>query len=339
MRKNAVKPPVADADEHLALIARLYYLDGLGQNEVAKLANVSQAKVSRLLALAKERGVVRITVAEYEPRRRELEKDLRARFGLANALVIRLSEGLKGEDLRRTVGYFGAAAVDALLAPNDIVALAGGRTIRELVRHLPTAAAKSLTVVQAMGTVDSNVSVFDAQEVGRVMAQRLGGTFLSLNTPAFIPEKRTRDALLELEQVRNVRAHLSRATVAIVGLGTLGNSVFVERGTLNATMIRELERAGAVGEICGRFIDAAGDECATAWRDRVISVQIDQLRKTPQVIGVVSGSDRSAAILAAIKGRIIKSLVIDEAGATALLASSSLPELPTPKKKSTPAKK
>jgi len=88
-----------------------------------------------------------------------------------------------------------------------------------------------------MGSVDSNVSVFDAQEVGRMMAQRLGGTFLSLNTPAFLPEKRTRDALLELEQVRTVRAHLSRANVAIVGLGTLANSVFVERGTLDAKLV------------------------------------------------------------------------------------------------------
>ena len=210
-----------------------------------------------------------------------------------------------------------------MIEPRDIVALAGGRTIHELVHHLPATRTKSLTVVQAMGTVDSSVNAFDAQEVGRVMAQRLGGSFLSLNTPAFIPEKRMRDAMLELEQVRMVRETLSRARVALVGLGTLANSVFVERGTLDAPMIRELERAGTVGEVCGRFIDARGEECATAWRDRVMSIPIEQLRKIPHVIGVVSGSDRSAAILAAIRGRIIKALVIDELGASALLAAPS----------------
>jgi deoxyribonucleoside regulator len=303
------------------LVARLYYLDGLGQSEVAQFARVSQAKVSRLLAIAKERGIVRITVADYEPRRREIEDRLCKRFGLSSATVIKSSDGIEGTDLRRAVGHFGAAAVDGLLEANDVVALAGGRTIHELVKHLPLSRHKSLTVVQAMGSVDSNVSVFDAQEVGRVMAQRLGGIFLSLNTPAFIPEKRTRDALLELPQVRSVHENLDRARVALVGLGTLANSVFVERGTLDATMIRELERAGAVGEVCGRFIDAKGNECATAWRDRVISVQIDQLRKIRQVIGVVSGNDRTAAILAAMAGNIIKSLVIDEVGASALLAS------------------
>lgn len=322
------------SDDRLRLVARLYYLDGLGQNEVAKFAKVSQAKVSRLLALAKERGIVRITVADYDPRRPELEDQLRARLGLAHAIVIKSSEGLQGTDLRRAVGHFGAAAIDAMIGPRDVVALAGGRTIHELVHHLPAGRAKSLTVVQAMGSVDSNVSVVDAQEVGRVMAQRLGGSFLSLNTPAFIPEKRTRDALLDLPQVRSVHEHLDRAKVALVGLGTLANSVFVERGTIDAAMIRELERAGAVGEICGRFIDARGAECATVWRDRVISVQIDQLRKIPNVIAVVSGSDRSAAILAAVAGKVIKSLVIDELGASALLAAAQLAETRPLRKKS-----
>src|SRR3954468_10324603 len=145
------------SDDRLRLVARLYYLDGLGQSEVAKFAKVSQAKVSRLLALAKERGIVRITVADYEPRRLELEEELRTRFGLASAVVIKSGEGMEGSDLRRAVGHFGAAAVDSWIQPRDVVALAGGRTIHELVQHLPSTRSKGLTVVQAMGSVDSTV--------------------------------------------------------------------------------------------------------------------------------------------------------------------------------------
>lgn len=311
------------ADDRLRLVARLYYLDGLGQAEVARFAKVSQAKVSRLLALARERGIVRIAVADYDPRRREIEDQLCARLGLALAVVIKVSDGLDAVDLRRAIGHFAAPVVDALIESRDVVALAGGRTIHELVNHLPATRAKALTIVQAMGSVDSSVNAFDAQEVARVMAQRLGGIFLALNTPAFIPEKRTRDALLDLEQVRIVHEQLGRAKVAIVGLGTLENSVFVERGVLPAMAVAELQDAGAVGELCGRFIDAKGRECLSPWRDRVIGVQVEQLRKIPQVIGVVSGSDRTAAILAAVRGGLIKSLVIDELGASALLAAAT----------------
>jgi len=47
----------------------------------------------------------------------------------------------------------------------------------------------------------------------------------------------------------------------------------------------------------------------------------------------VSGSDRSAAILAAIAGKLIKALVIDEVGASALLAATPPPRALTPRKK------
>ncbi len=309
------------SDDRLRLVARLYYLDGLGQSEVARFAKVSQAKVSRLLSLARERGIVCITVADYEPRRRELEDQLCARLGLSLAVVIKASDGLEAGDLRRAIGHFAAPLVEELIAPKDVVALAGGRTIHELVHHLPTGRGKALTIVQAMGSVDSTVNAFDAQEVGRVMVQRLGGTFLALNTPAFLPEKRTRDALLKLPQVGNVHEQLGRAKVAVVGLGTLENSVFVERGVLQLDALAELRAAGAVGELCGRFIDADGRECVSPWRDRVLGVEVEQLRRIPQVIGVVSGSDRSAAIIAAVRGGLLKSLIIDDAAATALLAA------------------
>lgn len=311
------------SDDRLRLAARLYYIDGLGQAEVAKFVKVSQAKVSRLLAMARERSIVRITVADYEPRHKELEGRLRTQLGLSTTIVIKAIEELASTDLRRAVGHFASGAIETAIQPRDVVAVAGGRTIHELVKHLPEVRNKALTVVQAMGSVDSNVSAFDAQEIGRVMAQRLGGTFLSLNAPAYIPDKRTRDALLKLEQVRDVHRHLAQATAAVVGIGTLENSVFVERGALSAKDISELKAAGAVGEICGRFLNADGQECTTAWRNLVTSAEVEQLRRIPRVIGVVSGSDRSSAILAAVKGRLLKGLVIDEAGAQALLDAAT----------------
>jgi deoxyribonucleoside regulator len=325
------------SDDRLRLAARLYYLDGLGQNEVAKFVKVSQAKVSRLLALARERGIVRITVADYEPRHTELEAQIRSRFGLSTVVVIKALEGLTSTDLRRAVGHFASSVLDALIKPGDIVAIAGGRTIYELVQHLPEPRNKALTVVQAMGSVDSNLSAFDAQEVGRIVAQRLGGSFLALNAPAYIPEKRTRDALLKLPQVRAVHNHLGRAQLALVGLGTLENSVFVERGALSPGDITELKLAGAIGEMCGRFFNKNGEECDTPWRDQVMSAEVEQLQKIPQVIAVVSGNDRSAAIAAAIQGKLLNGLIIDESGAAALLTtttplSSSKPKIKTKKK-------
>jgi hypothetical protein len=94
------------SEDRLRLAARLYYIDGLGQSDVAKFVKVSQAKVSRLLALARERGIVRITVADYEPRHTELEAQIRSRLGLSTVVVIKAFEGLAESDLRKAVGHF-----------------------------------------------------------------------------------------------------------------------------------------------------------------------------------------------------------------------------------------
>lgn len=314
--------PTTSSDDRLRLAARLYYVDGLGQSEVAKFVKVSQAKVSRLLAAARAKGIVRITVADYDPRSRETEVKLRAQLGLSDAIVIRTIDDLSPAELRHTIGYFGAPVLGAIFHPAEIIAIAGGRTIHSLISHLPSARQTALTAVQAMGSVDSAVNEFDAQEVSRLLAQRLGASFQALSTPAFMPDKQTRDTLLELPPIRSVHDFFARTTIAIIGVGTLENSVFIERGVFTPENIAQLRKAGAIGEICGRFFDANGRECESSWRDRATGINLEQLRRTPNVVAVVSGNDRSPALLAAIRGGLVKSLVIDEGGANALLAAA-----------------
>ena len=107
----------------------------------------------------------------------------------------------------------------------------------------------------------------------------------------------------------------------MVGVASLVNSVYTERGVLTASDIAHLKDCGAVGEICGRFFDAKGKECASRWRDRVISIELDYLKKIPNVVGVAAGTERVPAVLGALRGGLIKSLLIDETGALALLAT------------------
>ena len=91
---------------------------------------------------------------------------------------------------------------------------------------------------------------------------------------------------------------------------------------MRAREVEELAACGAVGELCGRFYDKHGRECASRWRDRVLSIDLERVRKIPQVIGVVAGGDRSAALAAAIRGKLLKALVIDENAARFLTAAA-----------------
>lgn len=316
--------PKTVTDEQLRLAARLYYLDGLGQGEVARFVKVSQAKVSRWLSLARERGIVRISVAGDEPRSEDLEKRLKKKFGLSAAGVMRTVPGFNVEYARRAVGRFGAPFVGSLISPGSTVAIAGGRTMRELVASLSSEPGRHTNVLQAMGNIDSTVNPEDALELGRTLARRWGGRFQTMNTPALVPDRKTRDAFLLLPQIRNMYQRFGQADAALIGVGTLDNSIFVAHGVLNEVEREKLARLDAVGEICGRFYDAKGQECDSPWRDRVLSAGLEQLRHIPLVIAVVAGADRREAILAAIRGGIIKAIVTDDICAEALLKENGL---------------
>jgi len=308
-------------DELLQMAATLYYLDGLGQAEVAKLVRVSQTKISRLLAVALERGIVRISVDAYQPRNDKLEHQLCSRFNLGSAAVIRTPKHTSGEAARQTVGHFGAPYVASLFPKTGILAVGGGRSVAEVVQRFRRGEQRRLTVVQAMGSIDSNLSPVDALELGRSIVKRWGGEFLTLSTPAFAPDKKIRDSFLASDQIRFVWQRMKQADAAIVGVGSLEGSVYIERGVLSQGDIADLKSRGAAGEICGHFFDAAGRECHSRWKDRVISVELDYLRKIPQVIGVAAGAERASAVRAAMRGGLLKSLLIDQPLAHALLAN------------------
>lgn len=307
-------------DEILRMAATLYHVDGLGQIEVAKLVRVSQTKISRLLSAALERGIVRISVDEYQARNDKLEHQLCSRFGLKSAAVIRTARNAGAEAARQTVGHFGAPFVASLLPKTGVVAVGGGRSVAEVAQRFRRGEPRRLTVAQAMGSIDSNISPVDALELGRAMVKLWGGDFLTLSTPAFVADKKTRDFFLASDQIKFVWQRLRAADAAIVGVGSLANSVYAERGVLNAADLAHLKAGGAVGEICGRFFDAKGRECASRWRDRTISIEFDHLKKIPGVIGVAAGVERAPAVAGALRGGFLKSLLIDESGAQALLA-------------------
>lgn len=312
------------SDEMLLMTARLYYVDGLPQADVARVMRVSQPQISRLLALARERGIVRISVADYDPRDRDLENALVRQLGLRAPIVIKTVRGSKVRDLRYAVAHFAAPDVGQTISKAQSAAIAGGRTLQDLCQQLKEPQQRTgLAVVQAMGNVGSMPNLYDALELGRMLAAKWSGSFFMLNTPALLPDQATRDAILSLGENQQVFRRLSKCDLALVGVGTLQNSVFTERGILTERDVRILTKAGAVGEICGRYYDSKGQECDTPFRDRVASISLEQLRKTPEVTAVTIGADRAEALHAAIRGGIIKSVVIDDTGAQALVEQAN----------------
>ena len=305
----------------VASAARMYYLDGRDQQEIAAILTVSRSTVSRLLTSARERGIVRISVDEYDPYDRRLEARLTDRFDLHHSVVVR-TMGRPAENVRGLVGYFAAPAIARLIDSGMTLGVAGGRTLGVLVGSMrPEPEVRNVTAVQLMGYIGPTATGIDAPELSRALADRFGGTFYTLAAPAFVQDAPARDMLLAHEHIRQVWGLFDSLDLAFVGIGSLDESAFVERDMLGPADRARLRDAGVVGEICGRFFDRDGRECATEYRDRVLSIDLDALRRRPDVVGVTNGPRRTAAVWAALRGGLITSLVIDDVGAAAVLAA------------------
>jgi len=307
--------------EMVKVVARLYYIDDQSQADIARMLSVSQAKVCRLLRLAREQGIVQISVVdEYAVQDTELEAALCASLSLRHAVVIRNLPSVRGEGLSKHVGYFGAAALAKMIQPNQVVGLTGSRTLTELVRNVGSFCSPTgLRVVQLMGSIGANVNGHDAIELSRKLAGTFHGALYSLNSPIFVANPQVCRDFMEMEQMKTIWKLYREMDVALVGIGHIKSSVLIDRGALTEKDLAHLLELGAIGETCGRFFDANGLECNSDYRDRVISIPLEKLRRVPLVVGATVGAERADAVVAAARSGLIKALIIDEDGARAAL--------------------
>ncbi|MBA2296818.1 MAG: hypothetical protein H0W14_02115 [Actinobacteria bacterium] len=208
-----------------AHVSRLYFLRGLTQREIGDRLGVSRFKVARLLEEARAEGIVRIEIADDVPQLDELAAELERAFRLELAIVTQRSG-----DVPRAA----AALLPQLLRPDDVVGVAWGETLRELVELLPTVGGGQ-HVVQICGAIPELASGTGPSEVALELARRLGGGASLLPAPA------ETEAIAELRENPAVRPTVTlfdQVTVALVGIGAAGGGGYVlthtfdDRGTL-----------------------------------------------------------------------------------------------------------
>ena len=223
-----------DDEELLAVrAAELYYDDNKTQDEVGALLKISRFKVGRLLTQARERGIVRIEIVHPRARRLGLERELRERFGLADAVVVPTPDGDPEVTPRVT-----QAAADYLTALRPVPRTLGvswGRTLNEVAARLEPGWTTGVTVVQVNGGVSRTSREDTAAAMAVTIAQRGGGQAVLLPSPAILERAETKRAI---EADRTVAEVLRRASGADAYLYSAGvadeSSVLVDSGYLGA---------------------------------------------------------------------------------------------------------
>ena len=91
-------------------------------------------------------------------------------------------------------------------------------------------------------------------------------------------------------------------------------------GFITKEEVRELVKAGAVGDNLGWTFSQMGELVRISIQERVTSIQLPRPARKP-VIAFAGGEHKAQAVLGALRGQWINGLVTDEICARAVLAT------------------
>ncbi|OMG16400.1 transcriptional regulator [Actinomyces naeslundii] len=333
--------------------ASMYYVQGETMEVIAHHLRVSRSTVSRLLARARQEGVVRVTLVQPGGAG-SLEGRMTQAFGVrthivpvregtteihrlqqvasvAAAHMVDLIEALAeqagngGSQAQDPAGSGGEGSVQGRGSGGVVVGVAWGTTMSEVSAALPSRSVPGLTVVQLNGASDPVREGPSAGEVLSRMRLSLGARTISFPVPAFFDHVATREAMWSERSVKRVLAVTRRASLAVFGVGALDAlngalpSQVYEGGHLTARDQAVLRRQNVVGDVCTVLLRSDG-----SWRDVTLNARATgptpaQLSRIPRRLCVAAGTGKARALLAALRARTATDLIVDDATARAVL--------------------
>ncbi|TVQ05391.1 MAG: sugar-binding transcriptional regulator [Balneolaceae bacterium] len=303
-------------------VAQLYYEKGLLQKQIARQLYLSQATISRLLKLARDEDIVRTHVSVPLGVYNELENRLEETFGLKEAIVAEAASDLE-QDITKSLGSAAAFYLESTLSNHDIIGISSWSiTLLAMVKSMqPVSGISGTKVVQILGGLGNPAAETHANHLIKKLSTLVNGEPLFLPAPGITPKKSLPDFYTEDEYVKIALDMFNQLTVAVVGIGAMQPSELLSNSGnfFQPDELGSLKQIGAVGDICLHFFDETGKPIRHELQNRVIGMNLGQLKKVPRTIGVAGGRRKADSIRAALKGGYLDVLVTDHITAEIIL--------------------
>jgi deoxyribonucleoside regulator len=319
----AVRYPVdqrtlSEEDHVILKVLHLYYEHDLTQAEVGARMGFSRPKVSKLIAEGRERGLVKIEIAEPADDLVPLEISLEDRYGLSEAVVVATSEDRETTEL--SAGRAGAALLARVCTPETVLGLSWGVSMRALADATPRRAFRCRKVVPLVGGMGKAHTQLHSDQVCADLAEKLGAECLHLAAPAIARSSRSRAELVAMPGIGDTLAEGAACDVAVVGIGgILPSSTMVEAGYFTLEEFLGLRERGIVGDVCCHFLDDEGRTRYPELSERIVGLTPDELRAIDRTIGIATGAEKARGVAAVVRGGFVQALVCDRDLARSLL--------------------
>jgi len=300
----------------------LHYLyeNNYTHTETASVLGISRVTLYRLLEEARNEGMIKINIVDTQNLKPifELEDKLRSRFALSDVYILDASYqssnsiGLSIESARY---------VEKNLRSGMKIGLAWGRALRSMTTQLTgNPSVKGLDIYTLLGGACSEAD-FQPNLIIQAFLRLYSGTGYVINAPYICHSELLCSEIKKEPSVANILNTAKDLDLAVIGIGESPASIGFKEGYFHFSdqIISELLSAGAVGDICGNFYDINGKVCNSSITSRIVSVDLDELKKCKKVIAIAYGETKIHSILGAINGGYIDVLLTDTATALKLL--------------------
>jgi len=312
----------ARESDALVAAAWLYHVRGLSQEEVGQNLGISRFRVTRMLAEARDRGIVRIAIEHETTQTRELADRLDAKWGLTETLVAPVPSGVQGDSdyARRAVGAVAAGFLQRVGSGEAVrcIGVGWGRTVAAMAQALTGLRNPDLRFVSLMGSLvrTSETHPFD---VCSRLASLTGGKAVFLPAPFLADSVEDCQVILRQRLVRETLAVARGVDHAIISLGECTPDSFLfASGILTGEDGVALQAAGAIADTTGMFFRADGSLAETDLNRRAPSVSLADLQACDVAL-LAAGMEKAAATRAVLRAGFVKRLIVDEVLAGALL--------------------
>ncbi|MEL7978111.1 sugar-binding domain-containing protein [Isoptericola sp. F-RaC21] len=303
----------ADHARLLVEVSRDYYLDNRSKVDIAQHRGISRFQVARMLAEARESGVVRIEISPPAHLDTDRAQRLADRLG-AREVVIAGSGGSPGAT-RESVARALAGVVAGHVREGTTLGVSWSRTIELAVRHLEPLPA--CDVVQLVGAlpVDGSGDSLDMIQAFRRMP---GVHTWPVWSPLLVADPGTAAGMRRQPEIAAALDRADGLDLAVVAVGAWTPAASTVFPQVTGDERRAASAAGTVAECSGRLFDADGRRVVTSLDARVVGVTFDQLVRTPEVVTAGYGREAAPGLRAAVAGGIATTVVCDDDAASAL---------------------
>jgi Transcriptional regulator, contains sigma factor-related N-terminal domain len=304
---KVVEPDLTNKINHeeLLRVSWYYYKMGLTQTQIAKKLKTNRARIMKLLEMALDEGIVEIRIKDPRANLLAIEQDLINKYDLLDAVVVPTDNGSIPE-INNQLGMAAAQYINSKFTDEEILAIGWGDSVSKTVKYLSLDEYKNFYLVSLSGGMLPMLSEwkFFAKYLNHVKI--LPSPFLLLN-------EATADSIYMEPEVQKIFKLWDIASMALIGIGSLDkNATIIEKGYISEVDTAYLKKAGVVGDILGQFFDKEGNIVPYETDRRLIAQNVKKVKKIPNVIAVAGGMHKLEAIQAALNGKYIKTLIVDE---------------------------